>query len=264
MVRRGTGFRYRNDSINLRNDPSAKWSDLPKSRLTSFFNLVPFLLVFGISTSLKSSEDIAEFDRERKERENENLKSELALLRSQISPHFMFNVLNSLAAMARKKSEHIEEAIINLSQLMQYMLYDSSVEKTTLGEEMEYLTNYIDLQLLRFGNLVVVQVEKQSADMQLLLEPMLLIPFVENAFKHGVGLVHHPEIIISVTSDEKSITFKVKNKFAGDPQEKDKTPGIGLNNVKRRLELLYPGKFSLKTFREGDWFMAHLFLTTTG
>ena len=84
MVRRGTGFRYRNDSINLRNDPSAKWSDLPKSRLTSFFNLVPFLLVFGISTSLKFSEDIAEFDRERKERENENLKSELALLRSQI------------------------------------------------------------------------------------------------------------------------------------------------------------------------------------
>ncbi len=251
--------------MTLRNNDNAV-RDRPFPRNESFrslyfFSLAPFLLVFGISTSLKFSDDIAEFEEERKEKENENLKSELALLRSQISPHFMFNVLNSLAAMARKKSEHIEEAIINLSQLMRYMLYESSIEKTTLGEELDYLNNYIDLQRLRFGTSVKVQIEKGTADLQLPIEPMLLIPFVENAFKHGVGMVNQPEINITISTPRQSIDFRVRNKV-GDTQEKDHTPGIGLQNVKRRLELLYRNKFSLKTGHENGWFDAHLVIMT--
>jgi len=186
----------------------------------------------------------------------------LSLLRSQISPHFMFNVLNSLAAMARKKSEHIEEAIINLSQLMRYMLYESSIEKTTLGEELDYLNNYIDLQRLRFGTLVSIVIEKGSSDLQLPIEPMLLIPFVENAFKHGVGMVNQPEIFITISTPGQSIDFRVRNKVGDVLQEKDHTPGIGLQNVKRRLELLYQNKFSLNTGYADGWFDAHLVIMT--
>jgi two-component system, LytTR family, sensor kinase len=251
---------FKSDDRNFRRDRPVGTDGF---RFMYFFSIVPFLLVLGLSTSLKFSEDIANFEKERKEKENENLKSELALLRSQISPHFMFNVLNSLAAMARKKSEHIEEAIINLSQLMRYMLYESSIEKTTLGEELEYLNNYIDLQRLRFGSLVSVVIERGNTNLQLPIEPMLLIPFVENAFKHGVGMVNQPEILITVSTSGQSIDFQVKNKVGNLQQEKDHTPGIGLQNVKRRLELLYSNKFSLKTGQENGWFDAHLVIMAT-
>ncbi len=224
-----------------------------------FFMHFPFLMAWALSTSIKFSLDFARIERERKDSENENLKSELSLLRSQISPHFMFNVLNSLTALARKKSDDLEPIIIKLSQLMRYMLYDSGINKVSLETEIEYLQNYIDLQKLRFGSSIDVHFEKSVTHTGFNLEPMLLIPFVENAFKHGTGMILQPEIHIHLSNDGKQLNFIVKNKFTPNvKEEKDATSGIGLQNVKRRLELLYPGKYSLGIDQNKEWFEVKL------
>lgn len=223
-----------------------------------YFVIINFLLVFGLSTALRLTSDRIKFEREREQRENENLKSELSLLRSQISPHFMFNVLNSLASLARKKSDQLEPVIIQLSQLMRYMLYDAGEKKMTINKEIGYLTNYIDLQKLRFGNDITIIFNRRVARGDLPVEPMLLIPFVENAFKHGTGLVADPSIEIDLVSDDTTLSFTVLNKFSHADQAKDSSSGIGVQNVRRRLDLLYKDMHSLNLTQSGEWFKVEL------
>lgn len=223
-----------------------------------FFVTINFLLVFGLSTALRLTSDRIQFEREREQRENENLKSELSLLRSQISPHFMFNVLNSLASLARKKSDQLEPVIIQLSQLMRYMLYDAGDKRTPISKEVEYLSNYIDLQKLRLGNDIDIIFKTNVARDDAAIEPMLLIPFVENAFKHGTGLVMNPAINIDLVSDDQMLNFTVRNKFSQATQAKDPSSGIGIQNVRRRLDLLYKDKYVLNLTQEDLWFKVEL------
>lgn len=224
-----------------------------------YFTTLNFLLVFGLSTALRLTSDRIQFERERKERENENLKSELSLLRSQVSPHFMFNVLNNLASLARKKSDLLESVIIQLSHLMRYMLYESGEKMVTLDKEIEYLKSYIDLQKLRFGNDISINFETHVTKGDLPIEPMLLIPFVENAFKHGMGIITDPLIMIKLSLDEHAMNFSVKNKFNTIITEtKDPSSGIGIQNVRRRLDLLYKDLYELKINEAGQWFIVEL------
>ncbi len=189
----------------------------------------------------------------RKEKEEENLKTELSFLRSQVSPHFLFNILNNMVSLARKKSDLLEPALLKLSGLLQYMLYESDDEKISISKEIEYLDNYIDLQKLRFGSDVNVNFEKElSISSPLEVVPMILIPFVENAFKHGVVIIEHPEINIQLIVTGRQLQFNVKNKYNPFPEEKDKSSGIGLQNVKRRLSLLYPDARLEITQNESD------------
>lgn len=203
--------------------------------------------------------DYLRLERQRKESENENLKSELALLRSQISPHFMFNVLNSLTALARKKSDGLEPVIIKLSQLMRYTIYHSAVPRVELDTELEYLQNYIDLQRLRFGQHIAINFNRNVLQPDFQIEPMLLISFVENAFKHGSVLVENPAIDIAIACRNGILKFDVRNKFVPNTQ-KDETHGVGLRNVKRRLELLYENKYELNIKEEAPWFTVDLTL----
>lgn len=223
-----------------------------------YFVIINFLLVFGLSTALRLTGDRIQFEREREQRENENLKSELSLLRSQISPHFMFNVLNSLASLARKKSDLLEPVIIQLSQLMRYMLYDAGEKRMPINKEIDYLSSYIDLQKLRFGNDITIRFNTEVKRGDLAVEPMLLIPFVENAFKHGTGLVMDPAIQIDLQSDESTLHFTVRNKFSNTAQAKDPSSGIGIQNVRRRLDLLYKDKHQLSLTEDGPWFKVEL------
>ncbi len=219
----------------------------------------PYLVAWVFSTSVKFSMDYLRLDRRRKERENENLKSELSLLRSQISPHFMFNVLNSLTALARKKSDGLEPVIIKLSQLMRYTIYHAAVQRVELETELEYLQNYIDLQRLRFGQHISITFNKKVTQPNFLIEPMLLISFVENAFKHGSVLVSNPVIDISISCSESILKFDVKNKFVPHTAPNE-THGVGLRNVKRRLELLYENKYELIINDIPPWFTVNLTL----
>ena len=223
------------------------------------FCIFVFLFILACSIAYKTIKDRLLADKLARERQNENLKTELSLLRSQVNPHFMFNVLNNMVALARKQSELLEPSLIKLSSLMRYMLYETGEQKVPLDREAEYLQSYIDLQLLRFGKKLSVQVELLPADKPYEIEPMLLIPFVENAFKHGTGMIENAEISISLTAFNDQLQFSVKNKYDPSSTEiKDAAGGIGLANVKRRLALLYAGKYNLQISTEKSIFSVTL------
>ena len=212
------------------------------------FVFAPSIGVFFISwVYCKVAERIRE-ERRQKEKQAEQLSTELKFLRSQVSPHFLFNVLTNLISLARKKSDQLEPALIMLSDLMRYMLYDTTGKKVPLDKENAYLNSYIALQKLRFGSDVEIsnRVITDRPAVDYTIEPMLLIPFVENAFKHGTGYTRHPEINIQLTLHNDLLTFEVQNQFDNDPAaSKDENSGIGLANVRSRLDLLYPGKYTL-------------------
>ncbi len=225
----------------------------------SLLLVFPFLFIWAISTAYRFASDKVKTDQLLKEKENENLKTELSFLRSQVSPHFLFNVLNNMVALARLKSDRLEPSLIKLSGLMRYMLYESDEAKVPLAREIEYVSSYIDLQRLRFGKDMMINVHLDSNGDYHLIEPMLLIPFIENAFKHGTGLIADPEIDICLKTDRDELNFMVKNKYNETANEvKDKTSGIGLANVMRRLNLLYDKRYKLTIEKQDGWFKASL------
>jgi two-component system LytT family sensor kinase len=197
--------------------------------------------------SLGISRENTKLEKRQKEKETEHLRTELSFLRTQVNPHFMLNVLNSMALLARKKSDLLEPVLMELARLMNYMLYDANNEKISLEDEIGYLQAYIDLQMLRFGGDVTVRFNTPQTTNGSYIEPMLLIPMVENAFKHGIGLVKDPIILIDISEKCERLNMTVKNKFSPlIRQQGSKPSGIGLNNLKKRLELIYPGQFELQ------------------
>ncbi|MBE7171656.1 MAG: histidine kinase [Williamsia sp.] len=216
------------------------------------FFFLPCIFFLSSSTAITMFRSRLQSDQLSQQRETENLKTELAFLRSQVSPHFMFNVLNNMVMLARKGSESLEPSLFKLSTLMRYMLYETDEKKVLLDREVEYLQSYIDLQLQRFSRKVAVHVHVEPFDESYMIEPMLLIPFVENAFKHGTGFRQKGDISISLRAQHGVLEFKVDNYY--DPslqQVKDNTSGIGLQNVKRRLDLLYGPRHTLR-IRDAD------------
>lgn len=225
----------------------------------SFFIIFPVIFIAAMGTGYGLV--ISDIDEEAHKREEgqQRLKSELSFLRSQISPHFLFNVLNSIVYLIRSKSDMAEPVTIQLSNMMRYMLYETDNKQVQVSKELEYLRNYIDLQKVRYGEDVNINVAIGGNDSSLIIEPMLLIPFVENAFKHGVGMVLEPQIDITLDYQGTDLTFEVKNKIGPETEEeKDGSSGIGLKNVRRRLELLYPDKHSLNIDDNGEQFAIKL------
>src|SRR5918993_194523 len=224
-----------------------------------FFTTFVFLFILACSIAYKTIRDKILSDNLAKEKENQFLKTELSLLRSQVSPHFMFNVLNNMVALARSNSDQLEPSLIKLSSLMRYMLYETGEEKVSLEKETEYLQSYIDLQRQRFGKKVIINVNLCPGDRPYEIEPMLLIPFVENAFKHGTGLIEQASIDIHLKSEQETLYFTVSNKYNPNSTEiKDKASGIGLANVQRRLELLYHHEHTLLISKNDDRFTVSL------
>lgn len=223
------------------------------------FTLFIFLFMLATSTAFRMGIDRIRAEKLADEKINENLKTELSLLRSQVSPHFMFNVLNNMVALARKKSDLLEPSLIKLSSLMRYMLYDVDGEKVSLEKEIDYLESYIDLQKQRISKNVVITTDFSQVDRSYEIEPMLLIPFVENAFKHGIGMIENPAIEIHLQAKNSQLDFVVRNRFDDASQEiRDKTSGIGLTNVKRRLNLLYGKNHNLAISKQDGWFTTSL------
>jgi two-component system, LytTR family, sensor kinase len=220
----------------------------------------PFVLIVAMSLSIHLLMEKSKLEQQQKERENETLKSELSFLRSQISPHFLFNVMNNVVALSRVQPEKVEPTLIQLSQLMRYMLYSSDEKKVSIAKEVDYLESYIALQKLRFGDSVDVIFDKKGIYTEgSFIEPMLLIPFVENAFKHGVGFVEQPKISISLSISDNTLIFSVLNPFdALNTDVKDNDSGIGLKNVSRRLDLLYGDNHNLKITQNEGVFQVNL------
>jgi len=227
------------------------------TRITFLFPLA--LIVFCSFSYRLYLEKIRQNARIR-ELETTQLKTELDFLRSQVSPHFMFNLMNTLVSMARKKSELMEPSLISLSQLMRYMLYDSSNEKIELLREIEYLKSYINLQLLRFGDTVRFNLFLSGDPQGYAIEPMLLIPFVENAFKHGTEGVDEPmiEVVVSIDNKKDILRVKVMNSVGRVERKENEGSGIGLVNVRRRLDLLYPNRHILNIEETDQLFTVNL------
>lgn len=219
------------------------------------FPPIPFLIA-SIIYRLVTDRILAE--RAEKEAQAERLAAELKFLRSQVSPHFLFNVLTNMVSLARQRSALLEPALIQLSDMLRYMLYDTDSAKFPVSKEIEYLHNYIELQQLRFGEDVRVEVNIENETPDCTVEPMLLIPFVENAFKHGIGLAKDPFIHISLQVKEQSLHFRVTNNYDKGNTAKDKNSGIGLANARNRLQLLYREKHNLSIHDNGELYVAML------
>jgi two-component system LytT family sensor kinase len=186
----------------------------------------------------------------------QNRQAELSFLRSQINPHFLFNSLNNVYTLVYQQSANALPSISKLSELLRYMLYEKE-ELVPLQKEAQYLANYIDLQLMRYNFLPAKQINiSAAANSSLMIAPLTLIPFVENAFKHGDLKDHSQPMIIDMVLDGQTLHFKVINKKS--ELNKDEAGGIGLDNVKKRLALIYPDNHKLHIEHQGQLFTVQL------
>ncbi|MDX2286684.1 MAG: histidine kinase [Bacteroidia bacterium] len=198
-----------------------------------------------------------------RELEQEKLRAELLALKHQINPHFLFNILNGLYALAFKHNdEPTAEGIAKLSQMMRYMLYESNGPHAPMSREIEYIRNYIDLQQLRLNGLTQVDFQVRGEVEGKEIVPMVLIPFIENAFKHGISSVHPSEIRISIDLAGKTLFFEVENTVHPGQAGAVREPGgIGLQNVKKRLDLLYEDAYQLTAESAGNLYRVNLIIS---
>jgi len=193
--------------------------------------------------------------------EKQNVKSELALLRTQINPHFLFNTLNTIHSFVKSNPDKAAHSIIRLSDIMRFILYDATQDKISLNKEIEYLQDFITLQTYRLDNPDFVKFKIEGKTKNIYIPPMLLIPFVENAFKHGKIKTPSPGILIKLCVIDNRLKFMVENKVPSINLHKIKdTGGIGLKNVKRRLELIFQDDYSLKIIENNNTFVVELCL----
>lgn len=212
--------------------------------ILSLFVYVNTITISAISIKLLKA--WYDSQQEKKELLNQSLISELALLRSQINPHFLFNTLNNIDSLVVRDPGRASDSIIKLSEIMRYMLYESNSDFVPLGKELDYIQSFIALQQLRLKNPEHTQFNVTGEPKGKMIPPMLFVPFVENAFKHGSKQKNKPGVIISVNITENTLTFEVVNSYSKDAvTSKDETGGIGMQNIKRRLELLYKDRHEL-------------------
>lgn len=227
---------------------------LPSVRLrTYFYNHLFYIIVYAVYGMVFYFIRYAYFNEMRqKDLLLQNRESELSFLRSQINPHFLFNSLNNIYSLVYLQSPNSLEAIAGFSDLLRYMLYDT-LQDVPLEKEAHYIRQYIDLQKLRFEAPVKAGFQTSGPLAAVFIPPLLLIPFVENAFKHGTV---DEDIVITLDTDKQQTRFYCQNrKMTG---KKDSTGGIGLQNVQRRLELLYPGKHRLSVMDGPVFFIIKL------
>ncbi|MXV51614.1 histidine kinase [Pedobacter sp. HMF7647] len=214
--------------------------------------------VIVLSSGLKFGSDWFVNEKVKKSLEKEKLTAELAFLKSQINPHFLLNSLNNIYSLAYQQSAKTPEAVLKLSEILRYMLYESNDEKVDLAKEVRYLENFIELQRIRLKDKAFVNFEVICGDSHQMIVPMMLIPFVENAFKHGIANDEAHPINIRLEIKDGKLIFQVKNRK--NKQNKDITGGIGLHNIQRRLDLLYKGKYMLDIRDDDEVYYCKLYL----
>ena len=189
--------------------------------------------------------------------EKDKITAELQLLKAQVHPHFLFNTLNNIYSFSLENSPKTPGLILKLSSLLSYMLYDCKAEEVLLEKEVEIMKNYIDLEKERYGNKIEISWNIEGEIKDKYIAPLLLLPFLENGFKHGTSeQLEKPWLSVDMSVKQDVVRCKIansKNEFV--PLSKN---GIGIQNVKKRLEFLYPGKYELKMNDEGNFFVVSL------
>lgn len=222
----------------------------------SFFNIYSVTSVFA---SFKLFRFWYENQKQKEELENQNRISELTMLKAQVSPHFLFNTLNNIDSLIVKDQEAASDSVIKLSEILRYMLYEANTDWVQLDREVFYIQSYISLQKLRIKNKDFVNFNISGETSDIKISPMILVPFVENAFKHGSKSAKGAGIKINLLVADDFINFSVANKVHKTENiSKDQTSGIGLKNVRRRLDLIYPGNYTLVAEERNGEFLVDL------
>jgi len=222
--------------------------DRPPFREMHLFNFAftSMFLVF-FSTGMRVLERHSQTEKLQKELEKEKLNSELAFLKNQISPHFFFNTLNNIYSLISINAEDSQKAVLRLSKLMRYLLYDSEHGNTKLSNEIDFMNNYIDLMKLRMSDKISLTISFPEKYEDISIPPLIFVPFIENAFKHGISYREKSFIDISMKTEEGSVLFRCANSVVRNGENVEPEHyGIGLENVTKRLNLLFPGKHELK------------------
>jgi len=251
LIKYGVASAFKDIVLMRKSQNVGFWQYLISTGFTS-------VIFIFLSAALKFTVDWFLNERIQRDLENQRLSAELSFLKSQINPHFLFNSLNSIYSLAYQKSDTTPEAILKLSEIMRYMLYECNDNKVDLAKEMQYLQNYIDLQKIRFGNNAYINFEVTGEVTNQHIVPLLLISFIENAFKHGIANDPASPITLKINIDQGTLNFFIQNKKHA--HNRDASGGIGLNNVCRRLDLLYPAKYNLDIRDEADTYTVQLSL----
>jgi hypothetical protein len=202
-------------------------------------NIIFFLAVVFFSLLLKINNRL-------KQTEKEKLKAELSYFKAQINPHFLFNTLNSIYSLAIQKADNTADAVVKLSGMMRYVLSDASHDFVPLEKEIGYITDYIDLQRIRFGETVKINYRAEDVNPGKMIAPLILISFIENAFKFGVNPEEESFIAVNISLSDDDLHLHVYNNKVYDQMENETQGGLGISNAKQRLSLLYPDKHKLE------------------
>ena len=225
----------------------------------SVANLAVFLLVFVFSTGIRVINRWLRSEQRTKEIANEKLKAELSFLKAQINPHFLFNTLNNIYALATAQSEQTAAAIMKLSSIMRYVLTEARNDLVPLEKEILFTSHYIELQKMRLTDKTIVDFSIRGEPLGHQIAPLLLLPFVENAFKYGISTRERSPINILLEIQKDSLNFKICNqKHINTTLRVSDNTGIGISNTKRRLDLFYEDRYSLEIHDKANEFSVHL------
>lgn len=214
-----------------------------------------FFIVTGFSLAIELVFELFKQILSKQEIEAEKNKAELALYKSQIDPHFLFNTLNAIYGLVVSQSEKTESAFIKFSNIMQYMYSQSTSDVIDIESEINYIRQYVDLQKLRLNHHTTIEFVTEIDDNSVNIPSMLLITFIENAFKYGTSPDIDCKIRITIILENGNLLFETENRIM--KQKKKDIPAIGIKNCRKRLELLYPDKFSLKNYEDnGSYFVS--------
>ena len=213
------------------------------------------LFLSGFGMGLSFSDKLRQHEKERKEAEKEMLNTELAFLKNQINPHFFFNTLNNIYSLVQTDVADGQKAILQLSKLMRYLLYETEKGDKLLSEEIEFMRTYIELMKLRISDKVSVTISFPENYADIEIPPLLFLPFIENAFKHGISYRSPSFVSVILKVFQGMIIFKCSNSLVSRGENVlQQDSGIGLENVKKRLALLFPGKHDLSVKETGTTF----------
>jgi hypothetical protein len=247
----------RNHHVNRRpqGDFRSETSDRSRSRprakpgpeaIPPYANLLILsVLILGFDTGLNISMKWVQSEQKRIQLEKENTENKLAFLRNQISPHFLMNTLNNIHALVDYDTGKAQESIIKLSRLMGYLLYETQDTKVPLEKEIRFIKSYVELMQLRYTGKIRIELRISESLPHLLVPPLLFISYIENAFKHGISYQHPSYVFIGFSSSKEWLNFEVENSVHAR-NEKPGNSGLGIENNRKRLELIYGDKFILK------------------
>jgi len=236
----------------------------PRTKESIFLdNVLISILVVGFNAAIKLTIKSQEQEQKNKELEKQKLQSELAFLKNQVSPHFFMNTLNNIHALIDVNAENAKESIIKLSKLMRYLLYDSEHGKTMLKKEIEFIKNYVDLMRLRFSSKVKIELSFPESIPDVKIPPMLFTSLVENAFKHGVSYQTESFIGVYLRILENDLVFRIVNSVSENSEVIEKG-GLGLKNLRKRLELIYGSRFELDSSEDESVFEVNIKIPLNG